>query len=440
MSVHIKLREWQRRGPGDSTDGLALRGLRLESSEARMLAAQLAKERVLEVVELFDGLSIGTFSYVGRIRLGDLTITVEPKLGRDELLELFRYAYGLRNLRLLERSSFSAGGDLFQDLIVAQLHAEARELLDRGLVRRYLERREVLASPRGRIDIPRVARMGGVTSAALPCRYHPRSSNHLLNQLVLSGLHLARRLVQDRNLRVDVSRLAAAYSEFAAELTLSQDTLASGQRALDRQVVAYEPALRLVELLYNSSSVSFDEDGAPMSLPGFLFDMNRFFQSLMARFLREHLSGFEFDEERALTEIMRYLPKHNPTGRRSPRPRPDFVVMRKHVVQALLDAKYRDLWERALPREMLYQLAVYALSQPKGATAAILYPTMSIGARESIIEIREPLRGGTLGYVAMRPVVLPKLATLIRERDAACAGLARSLALGVEQASSPAVA
>ncbi len=429
-SVHVRLREWQRLSPDDPEGGAALRGLSLDTPGVRRLAAQLAKQRLLKVVELRGGLSIRTFSHVGRIRLGKLTVTVEPKLARDELLELFRYAYGLRNLRLLEQTGFASGGDLFQDLIVAQLHAEVRELLNRGLRRRYIERRELLASPRGRIDIPRFARMGGVTSATLPCWHHPRSSDHLLNQLLLSGLHLAQRTVQDAGLRAEVSRLVERLGERTQPVTLSQQMLERGQRALDRQLVSYEPALRLVELLHNSSSVSFDDEGPPVSLPGFLFDMNRFFQSLMARFLREHLSGFEIDEEVALTEMMRYLPHHNPRRRHSPRPRPDFVVTRKRVVAALLDAKYRDLWERSLPREMLYQLAVYALSQPKGATAAILYPTMVGNARPSMIEIREPARGGVLGYVAIRPVVLPRLAALIRDRDQVGTRIAHELAFG----------
>ncbi len=50
---------------------------------------------------------------------------------------------------------------------------------------------------------------------------------------------------------------------------------------------------------------------------------------------------------------------------------------------------------------MLYQLSVYALSQPKGSTAAILYPTTASTATRSLIEIREPSTGGTAGYVAL---------------------------------------
>jgi 5-methylcytosine-specific restriction enzyme subunit McrC len=117
--------------------------------------------------------------------------------------------------------------------------------------------------------------------------------------------------------------------------------------------------------------------------------------------------------------MMRYVPGFNPRKSRSPTPRPDFAVRDGRNVKALLDAKYRDLWARDLPRDMLYQLAMYALSQPKGATAAILFPTTSPEARDAIIEIREPLGDGSLGFVALRPVIVEELVEAITgNRDA----------------------
>jgi hypothetical protein len=74
---------------------------------------------------------------------------------------------------------------------------------------------------------------------------------------------------------------------------------------------------------------------------------------------------------------------------------------------------------------MLYQLAIYAMSQPTGSTAAILYPTEEAEATESIIEIADPMSTATRARVALRPVVIPRLMRLIeafrenvRERQA----------------------
>jgi len=172
-----------------------------------------------------------------------------------------------------------------------------------------------------------------------------------------------------------------------------------------------------------------------VTVAGFLFDMNRFYQTLVARFLGDHLSDHEVQEEASLNDVLRCLPTMNPQGRSSLRPRPDFVVHQRGQVRALLDAKYRDLWEHELPRDMLYQLSLYALSQPRGATAAILYPTTATEAREAVLEIRDPVGGRAQGFVAVRPLVLSRLATALEEPTGRLARqLAAELAFGYEQA------
>jgi hypothetical protein len=69
--------------------------------------------------------------------------------------------------------------------------------------------------------------------------------------------------------------------------------------------------------------------------------------------------------------------------------KPDFVIRRGHRIAAILDAKYRDLWENPLPPEMLYQfIALCPASTVHGRKAVILYPTLSSEAREQAILIR----------------------------------------------------
>jgi 5-methylcytosine-specific restriction enzyme subunit McrC len=129
-----------------------------------------------------------------------------------------------------------------------------------------------------------------------------------------------------------------------------------------------------------------------------------------------------------------YVSGFNPRGRRAPVLRPDIIVLEGNAPVAVLDAKYRDLWEETLPPEMLYQVAIYAAVHA-GRRATILYPTTVADARESRLAVHNPLTGGSAATVCLRPVVLPELEQLLTERSTAAnqrqrRALARQLAFG----------
>lgn len=430
MVIHVRLQEWRSTGPQDPTNPL-LAGASLARATDRALVATLARAGIVEVTELRDGIRVRSFAHVGRIQLGDLMITIEPKVGTNELLELLRYAYGLGKLSLFDETAFATVGCLLQDLLVAQLVAEASTLAARGLSRTYVSMEEVLACPRGRLDMRILAGRMPLTQARLPCQHHVRSADHLLNRVLLAGLRLGAAVAQDPALRRSARAVASRMQDEVSSVPLAGPLLERVRRKLDRLTSAYAPALRLAELLWACQSIAMDGERTT-ALPGFLFDMNRFFQALMGRFLGEHVEGFEVREEHALKHMMRYVPGLNPRRKRHPTPRPDFVVGSGRRIVALLDAKYRDLWEHDLPREMLYQLAMYTLSQRGVATAAILYPTVAKTAREAVVEIRDPVGDGALGYVALRPVILSELVDALRAPSPALARqLAQRYAFGV---------
>ncbi|MBK6514511.1 MAG: hypothetical protein IPG04_10425 [Polyangiaceae bacterium] len=318
----VRLREWSTEEPND---GSVLLGLRLDGAAERRAAADLARAGRLTIEELAAGLRVRTSSFVGRVQLGSLTVTIEPKLAKDALLTLVRYAYGLRDVVRDGTTSFATSGALLPDLLAAQLLGEVGELVARGLPRRYVERAEELSLPRGRIDVGALARRAA-PATTLPCRHHPRSADHPVIQALRAGLGLAAEIATDGDLRVALRRLAARLGVEVQSVPLTRARLMRAQRGLTRLEATAAPALELIGLLLDGQAVTLDDE-TTVRLPGFLFDMNRFFQALVGRFLRQHLPGCQVVDERALTGLLRYAPDANPRGaaraRTSPRLRGD---------------------------------------------------------------------------------------------------------------------
>jgi 5-methylcytosine-specific restriction enzyme subunit McrC len=368
---------------------------------------------------LRSGLEIRSFSHVGRIRLGGIEVRIVPKLPQPTLLNLLRYAFGFRHLRLFDDVSQSLEAAGFEDLLVYQLNAETAELIARGLQRDYRPEHAELSSPRGRIDMPRFVRQGGVVTARLPCRFFPRVEDCAVNRVLLAGLQLAASAVSDLHLQRQSRRLAEQLIEGRVSgMRLDPAALARVRRGMNRLTAAYEPAIQVIEMLVTSHGLSLRGAASSLALPGFLFDMNRFFQALVSRFLHEHLSGYSVRDEVHLRGMIGYLPGFNPGGWRPPMLRPDIVVMEGADPIAVLDAKYRDVWSKRLPRDMLYQVALYAAVHA-GRVATIVYPTTAATARESRLAVRDPLTGGCNATVCLRPMVLADLEELLTARSTA---------------------
>src|SRR4051794_40829164 len=195
----VRLAEWQTISAvaGSPTEGVDLGN----DPSVRVLARRLSETGMLDVQELRTGLSVRSTSFVGRVRLGDVEITVVPKLRSEALLSLLRYAYGLRNLHVLPSTSHATDALGFQDILVWQLVQEAKELVARGLRRSYMRREEALASPRGRIDFQAMAGRGSFVGSSLPCVHHRRDQDRPINRVLLAGLRLAASVAADRGLR-----------------------------------------------------------------------------------------------------------------------------------------------------------------------------------------------------------------------------------------------
>lgn len=370
-----------------------------------------------EIRPRLDGLEIETSSFVGQVTLGPLHLVIRPKIDKLPLTTLLRYAYRLRDLTVFDDSQALTAEFGLQDLFVMLLVTEVEELVHRGLTRNYVPLASQLESPRGRINFETLARAGGVLEAALPCHYFERRTDVFLNQVVRAGLNLCVSIVTDDDLRRAVHRLANRFTGVHALANLTGDHLDRAEQSLTRLTDTYAPVLTLLRLLLEMKGADL-EVGEAKRAPGFMFDMNAFYQRLLSRFFHENLVGCWIEDEHKLRRVYSYAPKANPRRRRPPTPRPDFALFNKDGLKGFLDAKYRDAWALDVPAHWLYQLSIYAFASPN-RFSVLLYATMDDAAQDQQIDIRNPLPGqaeGVAASVILRPVHLGRLATLVDPR------------------------
>ncbi len=388
-------------------------GYELMTKNSRDTAKALKEKGIVEIIELKDGLQINSNSYVGKIMLDNLQINIHPKLNGIPLYTLLRYAYGLRELKLFDSANHSLSKLSFFDLLIYELYIEAEDLMRRGILKSYLRKEDSLSSPRGRIDIIRLSRQGGVITNKLPCRYFCRSENTIINQIILSGLGLALRLVVDGGLKVDLERIYSILSDTVDEVSLNRITLQKAKNSLNRLTGRYTAILEIINILFESQGIQLEDRYASLGLHGYFFDMNSFFETLVGRLLINCNNGYYVKDQFNLHDMFLYTPNYNPRGRHSPTPRPDFALMKQDKVVKLLDAKYRDLWEKSLPRDMLYQLAIYAVSGIGDKTATILYPTLNENPTVQKIDINDPITSLKMANVILQPINLIKISDLL---------------------------
>src|SRR5438045_1487251 len=104
MSIVVDVHEWQKASFATHTQlvGLALP----EDALTQQVIEGLSESGRLKIIQHRKGLQLETASHVGRITIGDLQITIRPKIKLLPLLRLMQYAYGLRQLDLFSAVTF----------------------------------------------------------------------------------------------------------------------------------------------------------------------------------------------------------------------------------------------------------------------------------------------------------------------------------------------
>ena len=121
-------------------------------------------------------------STVGALEVGDLSVSIRPKLDISRVLYLASYAMGAFDLRQ-ERFDFGEA-DTVVEALAAALVAAAKRAFARGLLHGYRTEEEALHTVRGRIIVAEQIRRRFDLLLPVEVRYDEFTDDILANQLV----------------------------------------------------------------------------------------------------------------------------------------------------------------------------------------------------------------------------------------------------------------
>ena len=332
----LELREFERSEP-----------LRLSVAERDALSEFVT---ITSVAGQADAYYLTPGSRVGAFELGDLLVSIRPKLDISRVLFLASYAIGAFELQ--ERHFPFSEAETLVEALVPAFVSSAKRAFGRGLLHGYRTQEEPLHTVRGRIVVSEQIRRRFDIPFPVEVRYDEFTDDILANRLVKAAAALLGDMhIQDAHLR-DGLRWTNTLLGRVSPVHFSPRDLPSVP--FDRLNEHYREVVELSRLILRYRA--FELDRGDVRANGFLVDMNEVFQDFVTRALRETLriSNRTFRSDEALPKGLTLDVKQRV------RLKPDLSWWDASVCTFVGDAKYKDIYDEGAPNADLYQVLAYA--------------------------------------------------------------------------------
>lgn len=331
----------------------------LTVDERDALATQIPSLRVSPSRHSSDQYDLTPGSTVGTVRVGDVTVEIEPKIGPAKVIALASLAFNPRAWR--ESTTSLSTNEGLTEALCRALTELTRRALRAGLLQGYRTTHEVLPTVRGRVRFADQVQQRRGMPLPVAVTYDDYTHDTLEHQLVLAA---ARRLsqmpIRSAKARDDLTWLRHQL-DGVSDLLVSRTSVP--EPVWTRLNERYRPAVSLARLILAGTSLEAGH-GTQEAL-GFLIDMNQVFEDFIRVSLRERL---------------RLTPRTFPDGNHVPRLyldqsrrwvplKPDLSWWNSQRSECLFvgDCKYKRP-DSSIPNADVYQLHAYltALQLPAG--------------------------------------------------------------------------
>ena len=300
-------------------------------------------------------------STVGALELGDLAVSIRPKLEVSRVLFLASYAMGA--FRLQDEAYVFEDKETLVEALAPALVAAARRAFGRGLLHGYRTEEEALHTVRGRIIVAEQVRRRFDIPLPVEVRYDDFTDDILPNRLVKAAVAVLGAMhIEDAGAREGLRWMDATLGNVSLLRFSRRDV---PPVAFNRLNEHYREVVELSRLILRYRAIEMDRGGVRAN--GFLMDMNEVFQGFVTRALRESLgvSDRTLRSDKNLPGTI-WLDQGQHI-----RLRPDLSWWDDSTCTFVGDAKYKRIHNERVPNADLYQVLAYAtaLDLPGGLLA-----------------------------------------------------------------------
>lgn len=323
----------------------------------KKLQELLVEKKILEFDQIKDkGIKIKAQNYIGTATFSGFHLKIIPKIYTKDNKEVWKniatcinFIEGFSSAKILEyqKISFQNENEYLQDFLVWSLVFECESLLQRGLLKSYVEHEENLPYLRGKLLLKNQFQNDVQKKAQFFCEYDELEYDNIENRIIFYSLLLCERIAISPNLKHYVFKLIQQFSSMVQKTPIFVSDVERVQRNYNRQNLHYKDAHSICKLILDNVGISdFYHTQVPFSIP-FFVNMNDVFEDFVTKLFMEYgdsddvlpqatQKAWDVDEKTARTM------------------KPD-IILRNNQSLTIVDVKYKP---KLAPND-LYQIGFY---------------------------------------------------------------------------------
>jgi 5-methylcytosine-specific restriction enzyme subunit McrC len=329
-------------------------------------------------------------SYAGILQLPSERVVFSTKVKTN----LF---YLLRFLKSEDAFLFDAekiidieGGVNFFDIIGRLFDNELKEIIDTGLLKKYVQKSEDLKYLKGKLNIKHQLHHSMSGHPSFSCIYGDLTYDNLENQIVLRSLKELISLIQfDEELKEDLLRKEYLIRDIVSLAPIGPRDIDVIE--YDRINEKYKTIIQLSKLILEETFIKSTEKGRSKGF-NFIVNMNKVFEDFITQIVKEIIDE---DKKYENFTVMGQAPFRSLDEEGILRTIPDIVIREKGSKDnypLIIDTKYKTQENNA----DFYQVIAYALPIPAAKHTVLVYPKEGIEEKALTVNKNRFVKGDAL--------------------------------------------